>query len=133
MWKYLRVLLLVALLLASIRAGYRVATNLFALLDFQIALYKIIIQTQSSVTATRDSVQQGIGEAANFFWLGDGSPSSGKSELLVADRVASYSQQLRKISNIFGCLTAVLVFKVGFDILFWVKTLWRRIQAFILE
>lgn len=133
MWIYLRGAIFVALIVGAARCGYRVAINVYDVLSFQLVIYKGILQAQVTVADTYGQVQEWFQQAINYLGLGEEVMESGKSEVLLDDRVTLYADKLRKFSNIVGILVSLLVFKIGFDIVFGLKKILQRIQSFILE
>lgn len=133
-WKSIRFFILLVMTVSVVRSTREVYTTVYQLLDFQIALYKYLLITQNHISDIKTTASSWIQSLLNFLWAGN----EGKSELLntstlpwIEEQVSSFANKLKLISGIISWIVWLVLWKLLFDMIVWVKLLIARIKLFI--
>ena len=138
MWVF-RIVLICILVWVSAYCGWYVYEAVFALLDFQIGIYKTWLQAWDQVGNVQDVVWWVLEKAMGLFGSDglDTSPSLSLEERSALDiehlesKVEQFEERLQLISGVIGVVCGLLVWKILSDIVFGFTTSAKRVIAFV--
>lgn len=135
--QWFRIFLLLVITSFSLQIGYWVYTSVYDLLDFQITGYRYLLQAQTSISAGKEQLQWVVSNASNFFadilgkewWRAE--IINTYDTISIEEKLSVFEKKLQWISGTVAWAIALIVRKLLFDSIFWIKQLLIRLKLFI--
>jgi len=133
--KILRFTIILLLILGSIYIGILVYHGVYNFLDFQILFYKWFLHAGEKIDGVKEYAGDIVDSVREFLWKEWWGWTVDYQEKVVdiEERIQHFQEKLQFISAVIGWLASIMVYKIWFGLVFWIKKTIQEIKSFIFD
>lgn len=138
--KLIRILILIIITVPVWRLTRQTKQTVYSVLSFQVAGYEMMLTTQAKIGNVTEKIGNSVKNAQWILEQLRGDKNPGKAEKIednqqesLQEKVAHFRSKLTRISRWVAFVVGVIVRKILFDLVFWLKTLILRLRRFVIE
>lgn len=133
--KILRMTIVLLLVLGSIYIGVLVYQWVYHFLDFQIVFYKWFLQAGEQAHGVKEYAWDLVNSARDFLWIEWWKELVQQNDTVmdIEEKIQGFQSQLQFISTVIWWWVGIMVYKIWFDLVFWIKKTIHDIKSFIFD